>query len=168
MLHDFLATIWICYNLKIQERMISVETIRGNEIHWTRFCYQVVYTFWLLFNSILFQNYVWWKLKITCHWMISCQMHLDALKWRMNELTSVQCNLDLVTPYLLKNFDLVGKSCRRPFNLDVENLSSWYQKNWWILQSLFFKGQIISEGNFGVLNLPKYQRNYCKDFCPNF
>ena len=27
------------------------------------------------------------------------------------------------------------------------------------------KGQIISEGNCGVLNFPKNQRNYCKDFC---
>ena len=27
------------------------------------------------------------------------------------------------------------------------------------------KGQIISEQNYGVLNFPKKQRNYCKDFC---
>ena len=29
------------------------------------------------------------------------------------------------------------------------------------------KGQIISEVNFGVLNFPKNQQNYLKDFCPN-
>ena len=27
------------------------------------------------------------------------------------------------------------------------------------------KGQIISEQNFDVLNLPKKQRNYCKNYC---
>ena len=31
----------------------------------------------------------------------------------------------------------------------------------------FTKGQIISEGNCGVLNFPKKQRNYSKDFCPS-
>ena len=29
------------------------------------------------------------------------------------------------------------------------------------------KGQIISEGNFGVLNFPKKQQNYFKDFWPS-
>ena len=28
------------------------------------------------------------------------------------------------------------------------------------------KGQIISEQRCGVLNFPKKQLNYCKDFCP--
>ena len=27
------------------------------------------------------------------------------------------------------------------------------------------KGQIISEQHCGVLNFPKKQQNYCKDFC---
>ena len=31
----------------------------------------------------------------------------------------------------------------------------------------FSKGQIISEQNFGVLNFPKKQRNYCENFCPS-
>ena len=30
-----------------------------------------------------------------------------------------------------------------------------------------FKGPIISEGNCGVLNFPKNQQNYFKDFCPS-
>ena len=29
------------------------------------------------------------------------------------------------------------------------------------------KGQITSEQNCGVLNFPKKQRNYFKDFCPS-
>ena len=29
------------------------------------------------------------------------------------------------------------------------------------------KGQIISEQNCGVVNFPKKQQNYCKDFCPS-
>ena len=32
---------------------------------------------------------------------------------------------------------------------------------------LVVKGQIISEQNCGVLNFPKEQRNYCKDFSPS-
>ena len=31
----------------------------------------------------------------------------------------------------------------------------------------YYKGQIISEQNCGVLHFPKKQRNYCKDFCPS-
>ena len=30
----------------------------------------------------------------------------------------------------------------------------------------YTKGQIISEMNFGVLNFPKNQPNFCKAFCP--
>ena len=34
-------------------------------------------------------------------------------------------------------------------------------------QNASTKGQIISEGNFGVLNFSKNQQNYLKDFCPS-
>ena len=35
------------------------------------------------------------------------------------------------------------------------------------LNCIITKGQIISEQICGVLNFPKMQRNYCKDFCPS-
>ena len=36
----------------------------------------------------------------------------------------------------------------------------------WLQILLPAKGQIISEGNWGVLNFPKKQLNYFKDFFP--
>ena len=35
------------------------------------------------------------------------------------------------------------------------------------IKTVSIKGQIISEQYCGVLNFPKKQRNYFKDFCPS-
>ena len=44
-------------------------------------------------------------------------------------------------------------------------LASW--SNSWNFLSSVFKGQIMSEGNFGVLNFQKNNQNFLKDFCPS-
>ena len=49
--------------------------------------------------------------------------------------------------------------CRGLEPVDFDPRDGW--------KSQGYKGQIISEGNSGVLNFPKKQRNYFKNFCPS-